>query len=159
MLSPFPPKATLSPLSVFLMHAQLTSSQLQQAHGRLGRHRSRVEIINPSLTVNVSLVKGLTLTACSNHQHVFSWIHLYPSQLLYTHTALAKHKKMCILIQNDKLNFLNTHNSVRKKIPQQRIIIPLYQKQIEVIHHTCEMQSLYKNVKNGRWLGKTLKMC
>lgn len=31
---------------------------------------------------------------------------------------------------------------VRKKnFLQQRIIIPLYQKQIEVIHHTCEMHA------------------
>lgn len=63
----------------FLMHAQLTSSQLQASTWSFrGSHRSSVEIINPSLTVNVSLVKRLTLTACSNHQHVFSCIHLYP---------------------------------------------------------------------------------
>lgn len=29
----------------------------------------------------------------------------------------------------------------KKKFLQQRIIIPLYQKQIEVIHHTCEMHA------------------
>lgn len=71
---------TFPTVSFFLMHAQLTSSQLPQAHGRrLGSHRSSVEIIiNPSFnSVNVSLVKGMTLTACSNHQHIFSWLHLY----------------------------------------------------------------------------------
>lgn len=85
----------------FLMHAQLTSSQLQASTWSFGgSHRSSVEIINPSLTVNVSLVKRLTLTACSNHQHVFSCIHFIPwLWLLYTHTVLAlTQKKMCILI-------------------------------------------------------------
>lgn len=145
MLSPFPPQATLSPLSVFFSHACTTNLQPARASTWSfgGSHRSSVEIINPSLTVNVSLVKRLTLTACSNHQHVFSCIHFIPwLWLLYTHTVLAFHKKMCILIQNDKQNIPNTHNSVRKKnFLQQRIIIPLYQKQIEVIHHTCEMHA------------------
>lgn len=143
MLSPFPPKATLSPLSGFFSHACTTNLQPARASTWSfgGSHRSSVEIINPSLTVNVSLVKRLTLTACSNHQHVFSCIPWL--WLLYTHTVLALTQKN-----------VHTHLEWQTKYPQhsqllwekknflqQRIIIPLYQKQIEVIHHTCEMHA------------------
>lgn len=77
---------------VFFSHACTTNLQPATASTWSfgGSHRSSVEIINPSLTVNVSLVKRLTLTACSNHQHVFSCIHFIPwLWLLYTHTVLA----------------------------------------------------------------------
>lgn len=77
---------------VFFPHACTTNLQPARASTWSfgGSHRSSVEIINPSLTVNVSLVKRLTLTACSNHQHVFSCIHFIPwLWLLYTHTVLA----------------------------------------------------------------------
>lgn len=145
MLSPFPPQATLSPLSVFFSHACTTNLQPATASTWSfgGSHRSSVEIINPSLTVNVSLVKRLTLTACSDHQHVFTCIHLYPGYGCSILILYQLNTKKCAYSSRmtNKISPTLTTLLRKKNFLQQRIIIPLYQKQIEVIHHTCEMHA------------------